>query len=70
MATDTEQDLIEQNYELRIRIELLEDVKTAANRLRGVLEDRWDIHPAGTRYIHEALLNLREALKISENPNG
>ena len=69
-AEHRELDQIETNYRQQIRIELLEDVKTAANRLRSVLEDRLDIHPAGTQYIREALQNLREALKIAENPNG
>lgn len=69
-AEHRELDHLEQIYRLTTKVELLEDVKTAANRLRGLLEDRLDIHPAGTQYIREALQNLREALKIAENPNG
>ena len=65
-----ELDHFEQIYRQQVKIEMLEDVRTAAARLRQVVEDRLDWHPAGSQYIREALQNLREALKLAENPNG
>lgn len=69
-AEHRELDHLEEIYRQQIKIEMLEDVRTAAARLRQVVEDRLDWHPAGSQYIREALQNLREALKLAENPNG
>ncbi len=55
---------------LQERIELLNDVRKAADRLRGALEDGSRLRPIGDALIREALENLTEALKICEIPNG
>ena len=69
--TDEEQfQRISKRLELETRIEMLTDVKRAADRLRGALEDQCDMHRVGDSLIIDALANLREALKICELPNG
>jgi hypothetical protein len=70
MSDDEQFVRIATRLELETRIELLNDVKRAADRLRGALEDACEMHRVGDSLIIDALANLREALKICELPNG